>query len=177
MAQVHYCIGDVVRMQKRHPCGSFEWEITRVGMDFRIRCLKCGRQVMMPRPKFEKEVKEVVRQAIPNVGHPTVNTQQVTSGHVSSEVSVSQLSDDYRSILSPFLKLNSPEELHKPNKHEISSVIEHQSVDAIGGLKSIGKELDSKDKEKVKPHQEYVKNEEDNYIVIISNNSIMLNGS
>lgn len=62
-APVHYCIGDVVQMQKQHPCGGFEWEILRVGMDFRIRCLKCGRQVMMPRPKFEKEVKKVVRPA------------------------------------------------------------------------------------------------------------------
>jgi hypothetical protein len=48
-------------MKKQHPCGNDQWEIMRVGMDFRIRCLKCGRMVMLPRPKFEKSVKEVVR--------------------------------------------------------------------------------------------------------------------
>lgn len=62
---VRYNLGDVVRMKKQHPCGSFEWEILRVGMDFRIRCLKCGRMVMLPRPKFEKCVKALVKPAIP----------------------------------------------------------------------------------------------------------------
>ncbi len=56
-----YCIGDVVKMKKTHPCGNDEWEVTRVGMDFRIKCLKCGRQVMLPRPKFEKSVKKVIK--------------------------------------------------------------------------------------------------------------------
>ncbi|MFY9139522.1 MAG: DUF951 domain-containing protein [Thermacetogeniaceae bacterium] len=58
---MRFSIGDVVRMKKQHPCGNDQWEIMRVGMDFRIRCLKCGRMVMLPRPKFEKSVKEVVR--------------------------------------------------------------------------------------------------------------------
>ena len=58
---MRFSLGDVVRMKKQHPCGNDEWEIMRVGMDFRIRCLKCGRMVMLPRPKFEKSVKEVVR--------------------------------------------------------------------------------------------------------------------
>jgi hypothetical protein len=56
-------IGEVVRMKKQHPCGSFEWEILRVGMDIRIRCLKCGRMVLIPRPKFEKGVREIIRPA------------------------------------------------------------------------------------------------------------------
>jgi hypothetical protein len=54
-------------MKKQHPCGSFEWEILRVGMDFRIRCLKCGRMVMLPRPKFEKSVKSLVKSSITEV--------------------------------------------------------------------------------------------------------------
>lgn len=58
-----FSIGDVVRMKKQHPCGNFEWEILRVGMDFRIRCLKCGRMVMLSRPRFEKGVKAVIRSA------------------------------------------------------------------------------------------------------------------
>lgn len=56
-----YNLGDVVSMRKQHPCGSNEWEILRIGMDFRIRCLKCGRMVMLPRVKFEKNVKAVLR--------------------------------------------------------------------------------------------------------------------
>ncbi|MDD3315823.1 MAG: DUF951 domain-containing protein [Syntrophaceticus sp.] len=51
----------MVSMRKQHPCGSNEWEILRIGMDFRIRCLKCGRMVMLPRVKFEKNVKAVLR--------------------------------------------------------------------------------------------------------------------
>jgi hypothetical protein len=60
-----YNIGDIVKMRKPHPCGSDQWEITRVGMDFRIKCLGCGRQVLLPRPKFEKGVKAVLQQALP----------------------------------------------------------------------------------------------------------------
>ncbi len=61
---MRFHLGDVVRMKKPHPCGGYEWEIMRVGMDFRIRCLKCGRQVMLPRPKFEKGVKAIVKSAM-----------------------------------------------------------------------------------------------------------------
>lgn len=55
-----YNLGDIVKMRKQHPCGSYDWEITRTGMDFRVKCLGCGRQVMIPRPKFEKSVKCIV---------------------------------------------------------------------------------------------------------------------
>ncbi|MDD2555631.1 MAG: DUF951 domain-containing protein, partial [Syntrophaceticus sp.] len=51
MKRRNYNLGDVVSMRKQHPCGSNEWEILRIGMDFRIRCLKCGRMVMLPRVK------------------------------------------------------------------------------------------------------------------------------
>ncbi|HOJ79165.1 MAG TPA: DUF951 domain-containing protein [Bacillota bacterium] len=54
-------IGDIVRMRKVHPCGGTDWEIMRVGVDFRIKCLSCGRVVMLPRTKFEKAVKSVVK--------------------------------------------------------------------------------------------------------------------
>jgi hypothetical protein len=55
-----YALGDVVRLKKPHPCGSDQWEVVRIGMDFRLKCLGCGHLVLMPRPKFEKNVKEVV---------------------------------------------------------------------------------------------------------------------
>lgn len=51
--------GDVVKLKKKHPCGSFEWEILRVGADFRLKCIGCGHQVMMARTLLEKNVKEV----------------------------------------------------------------------------------------------------------------------
>jgi len=56
-----YKIGEIVELKKQHPCGSKQWEITRVGADFRIRCLGCDHQVMLPRPKFEKSVKKIIK--------------------------------------------------------------------------------------------------------------------
>ena len=56
----HYNVGDIVKMKKIHPCGSDRWEITRTGIDFGMKCLGCGRRVMIPRPKFEKAVKQVL---------------------------------------------------------------------------------------------------------------------
>jgi hypothetical protein len=53
-------VGDVVEMRKPHPCGSREWEVLRTGVDFRLRCGKCGRVVLLPRPKFLKRVKRKV---------------------------------------------------------------------------------------------------------------------
>ena len=47
-------VGDIVTMKKPHPCGSNRWEITRVGADFKLRCLGCGREVMNPRSKVER---------------------------------------------------------------------------------------------------------------------------
>lgn len=62
MAQfVRYHIGDVVQMKKNHPCGSNEWEVMRIGVDFVIRCCGCGHRVMIPRPKFEKAVKKILK--------------------------------------------------------------------------------------------------------------------
>ena len=55
-----YRVGDVVYMKKPHPCGCHEWEVLRVGADFRIRCRQCARLVMVTRVKFEKSVKKLV---------------------------------------------------------------------------------------------------------------------
>ena len=54
-------VGDILRMKKTHPCGSSEWLVLRVGMDFKIRCTGCGREVMLPRAKIEKNIKKVVK--------------------------------------------------------------------------------------------------------------------
>lgn len=57
---IRYHVGDVVRLRKTHPCGNDRWEIIRTGMDFGLRCLGCGRYVMIPRRRFERSVKEVL---------------------------------------------------------------------------------------------------------------------
>jgi hypothetical protein len=54
-------IGDVVRLKKKHPCGGLEWEIVRVGADIGLRCMTCGRRVLVPRSKIEKRIKSVTR--------------------------------------------------------------------------------------------------------------------
>jgi len=52
-------VGDIIRMKKQHPCGSSEWEVLRTGMDFRLRCLGCGHQVLIPRRLAEKNIRSV----------------------------------------------------------------------------------------------------------------------
>ena len=54
-----YEVGDVVTMKKKHPCGSFDWEILRVGADFRLKCTGCGRQIMIRRREVERSAKTV----------------------------------------------------------------------------------------------------------------------
>lgn len=54
-------IGDVLTMKKEHPCGEKRWLVLRTGMDFRLRCLGCGHEVMGPRNKFERNIKSVFR--------------------------------------------------------------------------------------------------------------------
>ncbi len=54
-------VGDRVTLRKPHPCGSLDWEITRVGADIGIKCLGCGRRVLLPREEFERRVKRVHR--------------------------------------------------------------------------------------------------------------------
>lgn len=47
-------------MKKAHPCGSNEWEVTRIGADIKIKCINCGRGIMMPRIEFNKKLKKIV---------------------------------------------------------------------------------------------------------------------
>ena len=55
-----YDIGSRVIMKKPHACGTNEWEITRVGVDIKIKCVKCNREIMMDRLEFEKKLKKVI---------------------------------------------------------------------------------------------------------------------
>ena len=54
-------VGDTLQMKKKHPCGSLEFSVLWVGMDFKIRCVGCGREVMLPRVAVEKNIKKIIR--------------------------------------------------------------------------------------------------------------------
>lgn len=54
-------VGDVLELKKPHPCGSREWLVLRVGMDFKLRCAGCGHEQMIPRSRGEKAVKKIIR--------------------------------------------------------------------------------------------------------------------
>ena len=56
-------VGDVLVLKKNHPCGACRWEVLRTGADFKLRCTGCGREVMLPRAKIEKNIKKVVKPA------------------------------------------------------------------------------------------------------------------
>ena len=55
-------VGDILTMKKEHPCGSKQWEVLRTGADFRLRCCGCGHEVMLPRSKAEKNIRQVERE-------------------------------------------------------------------------------------------------------------------
>ena len=53
-------VGDKIKLKKMHPCGEYQFLVTRVGMDIKIKCLGCGREVMVPRAKLEKNIKTIL---------------------------------------------------------------------------------------------------------------------
>lgn len=55
-------IGDKLLMKKKHPCGNDVFTVTRIGMDFRLKCDGCGHEVMIPRVKAEKGLKKIIRE-------------------------------------------------------------------------------------------------------------------
>ena len=54
-------VGDVLELKKAHPCGSRQWQVLRVGMDFKLKCLGCGHELMLPRVKAEKSIIKLLR--------------------------------------------------------------------------------------------------------------------
>ena len=56
-------VGNIIKLKKQHPCGSKEWEVLRVGADFRLKCMGCGHQIMIARRLVEKNVKEIREKA------------------------------------------------------------------------------------------------------------------
>lgn len=54
-------LNDILTLKKSHPCGSDQWVVLRVGMDFRLKCCGCGHEVLIPRIKAEKSIKKIER--------------------------------------------------------------------------------------------------------------------
>ena len=54
-------IGQNIKLKKGHPCGAKTWQVLRVGMDFRLKCQGCGHELMIPRVKAEKAIKQILR--------------------------------------------------------------------------------------------------------------------
>ena len=52
-------VGEIVKLKKQHPCGSHEWEVLRIGADFRLKCAGCGHQIMIARRLVEKNIREI----------------------------------------------------------------------------------------------------------------------
>ncbi|MBD7913103.1 MULTISPECIES: DUF951 domain-containing protein [Clostridium] len=60
----NFNLGDVVEMKKQHPCGSYEFEVIRLGADIKIKCTGCGRIIMIPRSKFVKGAKKIIKSVV-----------------------------------------------------------------------------------------------------------------
>lgn len=64
MGVIRLEVDDVLVLRKTHPCGSHEWKVTRVGVDIGIKCLGCGRFVMVPRRKLEGKIRRISRRGM-----------------------------------------------------------------------------------------------------------------
>lgn len=61
MAYIEVQVGDKVTLRKKHPCGSFDWQVVRIGADIGLVCQKCERRILLPRGTFNKRVKKIVK--------------------------------------------------------------------------------------------------------------------
>lgn len=61
-------VRDILTMKKEHPCGSKQWLVLRSGMDFRLRCLGCGHEIMTSRSKAEKNIRQITRDGVDQLG-------------------------------------------------------------------------------------------------------------
>ena len=59
---MEYKIGDIVQTRKTHPCGENKWEIIRVGVDFKLKCLGCNHIIMLDRLEFERKLRSIVNE-------------------------------------------------------------------------------------------------------------------
>jgi hypothetical protein len=69
-------VGDRVTLRKPHPCGSYDWIVTRIGTDIGLKCLTCGHRVMLPRGEFNRRVKRIVSASTPSASTPPASPSQ-----------------------------------------------------------------------------------------------------
>lgn len=62
---MQFQLGDRLRLRKKHPCGSFDWEVVRLGADIGLRCEKCGRRILLSRAEVERRIKQI----LPRIEH------------------------------------------------------------------------------------------------------------
>lgn len=62
---IDIALNDIVQMRKKHPCGGDQWTVIRTGADIKIKCLTCGRIVMLDRAEFEKRMKKIITKENP----------------------------------------------------------------------------------------------------------------
>ena len=79
MENKEYTIGTKVIMKKPHPCGTNKWEITRLGADIKIKCINCGRTVLIPRIEFNKKLKKIVEEEEKNVSKEKTSLKKILS--------------------------------------------------------------------------------------------------
>ncbi|HLG11649.1 MAG TPA: DUF951 domain-containing protein [Dehalococcoidia bacterium] len=65
----------MVRLRKPHPCGGYDWEVTRLGADIGLRCLQCGRRLLLERSTLERRLKQLVSHGVEHGGHPQTPTE------------------------------------------------------------------------------------------------------
>ncbi|HLQ72943.1 MAG TPA: DUF951 domain-containing protein [Bacillota bacterium] len=63
MSNKDFQLNDIVEMKKQHPCGENRWQIIRMGMDIRMKCLGCDHSVLIPRRQFTKRLKRILERA------------------------------------------------------------------------------------------------------------------
>lgn len=66
-------LGDHLRLRKPHPCGSYDWLVVRLGADLGLRCMKCGRRVLLARTEVERRTREIVSHA----SDPTISPPKI----------------------------------------------------------------------------------------------------
>jgi hypothetical protein len=72
-------LGDLVRLRKPHPCGSYEWRVVRLGADIGLKCLGCGRRVLLPRSEVEKRIKMILERGPGSAGPASQTPTMIVS--------------------------------------------------------------------------------------------------
>jgi hypothetical protein len=82
---VDFRMGDVLRLRKPHPCGGFEWEVVRLGADIGLRCLTCGRRLLLERTVLEKRLKAFLSRGAEAPGDAQPSPSRAPAGRNQAE--------------------------------------------------------------------------------------------